>query len=81
MSVKFVQLKFVLLLYILPFLYSFLVWCKLKRIFILYETFFAKSQERYNKYRMNSGVFIVQVVKLKKTGNIRFLIEKDLLSK
>ena len=42
--------------------------------FISHETFFATSQDRCNRYRMNSYGFIIQVKKL--TGNLDFLLKK-----
>ena len=45
-----------------------------KNSFISFETFFAKSQKRCNKYRMNSHLFIVQVKKSKETDKLRFCI-------
>ena len=46
---------------------------QIERIFFIsYKTFFKKGQERYNKYRMNSHVFIIHF----KIDNLGFLIEK-----
>ena len=42
--------------------------------FISHETFFAKSQDRFNRYRLNSYVFIIQVKKSKR--NLDFLLKK-----
>ena len=66
MSIKVMQLKFIILVEILSFfLFISCVMQIEKNSFISFEAFFAKSQKRHNKYRMNSHLFIVQVKKSK----------------